>query len=44
MIKFLIGLLIGVMIVLGVLTVYSLAEMAHMYDRSVDRWFDDGID
>lgn len=29
------------LVTLSALTMYSIVEMANMYNRSIDRWFDD---
>lgn len=41
MIKFVLGLIIGALIVIGAVTIYSLAQMAGMYDRTMDKYFDE---
>lgn len=39
--SFVCGVIIGVLLVIGAVTVYSLAQMAGMYENNVERWFDD---
>lgn len=38
---FIAGALIATILLFGALTIYSLSEMASMYDRKIDGWFDE---
>lgn len=40
MLIFVSGIIVGAIMVSIAVTVYSLSEMAGMYDRSIDKWFD----
>lgn len=45
MMTFIMGVIFGGLLVAGSVTIYSIAQMASMYDRNVDRWWDeDGSD
>ena len=41
MITFILGIIAGALIVIGAVTIYSIAQLASMYDRSIDRYFDE---
>lgn len=37
---FIAGVIVTAILLFGAMTVYSISQMAGMYDRSIERWFD----